>query len=352
MPKYLPQAGVYMTFINSTLKANTNHVMSEFTPNWTLKLLILTLIFFLTPSMVLANDKFDTKASPSSKASTPICQKIVTLTPELTEITAAIVPQEYLVGTDLYSNYPAFTQKLPKVADYYTIYREKILQLKYDCIFAGPDFNTLALKTTAVKLPGHLYTFSLRSSDNLLATIDQIAKLTGFSVAPATQKLKDSIKKALLNPHIQQDLPHVASAIQSRQEIPPTTESQTIDKQTTNSNDSGKLPKIAILIWERPLTVVGQGNHLHEFIKLCGGANAFGDLSGFPSISLEQLHTRQVDLILNLSETPKTASHIKLTPTNIKEVSFSNPDLLMRLTPRAITIGLPELCTLLEQHKQ
>ena len=76
--------------------------------------------------MVLANDKFDTKASPSSKASTPICQKIVTLTPELTEITAAIVPQEYLVGTDLYSNYPAFTQKLPKVADYYTIYREKI----------------------------------------------------------------------------------------------------------------------------------------------------------------------------------------------------------------------------------
>ena len=156
----------------------------------------------------------------------------------------------------------------------------------------------------------------------------------------------------MLNHPIQQDLPHVASSIKRRQELTPTTEIQTIDKQTTNSNDSGKLPKIAILIWERPLTVVGQGNHLHEFIKLWGGANAFGDLSGFPSISLEQLHTRQVDLILNLSETPKTASHIKLTPTNIKEVSFSNPDLLIRLTPRAITIGLPELCTLLEQHKQ
>lgn len=67
-------------------------------------------------------------------------ERVVSLSPSITEIIYALQKGDELVGTSSYSLYPKEAQKLPIVGSYSSPYLEKILELK-PTVVIGEDFN-------------------------------------------------------------------------------------------------------------------------------------------------------------------------------------------------------------------
>ena len=71
-------------------------------------------------------------------------QRIVSLTPHLTELLFAVGAGAQLVGVDSASDYPKAAQALPRVGDYSRINFERILALKPDLVIAWVGGNRAA----------------------------------------------------------------------------------------------------------------------------------------------------------------------------------------------------------------
>ncbi|MDQ1316314.1 MAG: iron complex transport system substrate-binding protein, partial [Pseudomonadota bacterium] len=103
-------------------------------------------------------------------------QRIIALTPHLTELLFAVGAGTQLVGVDSASDYPAAARSLPRVGDYSRINFERILALKPDLVIVWVGGNRAAdihgLKKMGVPL---LHTQATRLDDvaRLLRLIGQ-----------------------------------------------------------------------------------------------------------------------------------------------------------------------------------
>lgn len=241
------------------------------------------------------------------------CQKIITLTPELTELVASLLPSSSIVATDLYSNFPPYVKTLPKIADFYHINFEKLLTIDYDCIFIGQEFNSVTINQIKNRIKKRVEVFHIQTITDLIQSSKTIINLTHQN-QELSSKLESSLKLTM------QQIKSKYSAVKDNE-----------NKQ------------VAFVIWPKPLIVAANNNYLTELASLCGFQNAFADLKGFPSISIEQIYLRKTTHIINLGN---NLTGVKL-PSNVTQIDYPQKDLLLRLTPRTITEGLPILCNLL-----
>src|SRR5215210_6736899 len=81
-------------------------------------------------------------------------RRVVTLSPNLTEMVFAVGANDRLVGTDDFSNFPIDARGLPKVGGMQPNL-EKIVQLKPDLVLASTEGNhpSLAPALAAAKIP-------------------------------------------------------------------------------------------------------------------------------------------------------------------------------------------------------
>lgn len=86
----------------------------------------------------------------SSASATP--QRIVSLTPHITEMLYAIGAGNQVVATDQASDYPDEVKKLPKVANYQSLNSESLLMAKPDLVIAWG--STQALMQQQIKALG------------------------------------------------------------------------------------------------------------------------------------------------------------------------------------------------------
>ena len=71
--------------------------------------------------------------------------KVVSFSPEISEIVASIDGTDNIVATDINSVYPEQLKKLPKVADYYGVNLEALSALQFDNILLSRDFNSIKI---------------------------------------------------------------------------------------------------------------------------------------------------------------------------------------------------------------
>jgi iron complex transport system substrate-binding protein len=248
-------------------------------------------------------------------------QRIISLTPHLTELLFAVGAGAQLVGVDSASDYPAAARTLPRVGDYSRIQFERILALKPDLVLVWVGGNRAAdihgLKQMGVPV---LHTQATRL-DDVARLLRLIGQVSGHAKAGEAAARDFSVRLA---------------ALQER---------------------SARQPPVSVFyqVWDRPLMTVGGTHWISDALTVCGARNVFADLRGLsPVVSREAVLKRAPALIVSGSDAPdmrRPWQRFASLPA-VKNDAFVrvDADRLHRLTPRLLD-GVAELCAAVAPYR-
>lgn len=241
-------------------------------------------------------------------------QRIIALTPHLTELVFAVGAGAQLVGVDSASDYPKAAKALPRVGDYSRINFERILALKPDLVIAWVGGNR------AADIHG-LNQMGLPVLHTQASRLDDVARLLRL-IGRASGHAGQGDAAAL-------DFSARLDALQVR---------------------AARQPPVSVFyqVWDRPLMTVGGTHWISDALAVCGARNVFADLrAAAPVVSREAVLRRAPALIVSGSDAPdmrRQWQRFASLPA-VKNNAFVrvDADLLHRPTPRLIE-GVAELC--------
>ena len=198
-------------------------------------------------------------------------QRIVSLTPHLTEMLFAVGAGSQVVGADSASDYPEAARGLPRVGDYSRINIERVLALQPDLVVVWMGGNRAAdihaLRKLGVPV---LHTQAARLDD-----VARLLRLIGQASGHATQG--DAAAR---------DFSARLAALRLRY-----THTTTVP--------------VFYQVWDRPLMTVGGTHWISDALALCGARNVFADLkAASPVVSREAVLRRAPELIVGGSDAP------------------------------------------------
>ena len=258
--------------------------------------------------------------APAAGSAGPL--RIVSLAPNLTELTYAAGAGNMLVGTVEYSDYPDAARALPRVGDAWRVDPERVLELRPDLVLAwssGTPGDTVArlesLGLRVVSIP----TFRLADVATALRTIGKIAGTS--AVADASAAAFDAAIRRLRAGHA--------------------------GVQTVS---------VFIEIDDEPLYTVNGHHVISEVVELCGGRNVFAELPQLaPPVTLEAVLARDPQVILSADDTIADPQVLWRRWTQVAAVrdgaiySMSS-DTLTRATPR-LADGARAVCAALDDAR-
>ena len=248
-------------------------------------------------------------------------QRIISLTPHLTELLFAVGAGSQVVGVDSASDFPADAKTLPRVGDFSRINFERVLALKPDLVIVWLGGNRPAdihgLKKMGVPV--------LQTQATRLEDVARLLRLIGQASGHA----------ALGNAAAQKFSEQLAAL-----EVP-----------------TRRHPRIKVFyqVWDRPLMTVGGTHWINDALSLCGARNVFADLRGqSPVVSREAVLQRAPALIVgggnDVPDMRRTWQSFASLPA-VKNNAFVSvdADLLHRPTPRLIE-GVAGLCAAIRPY--
>ena len=196
----------------------------------------------------------------------PSPQRIVSLTPSVTEILFALGAGDEVVGVSQYSDFPPQATRLPQVGSFLTPNLEAIVALRPTLVIG----IGLSSETRQIR--------ALREMDCSLLTIrdDSVAEI------------EDSIREI----GRMTDRPEAARSLLEK------LNAQIDEVRTTVS----KLPRVSVLmlVGHEPLIAVGPGTFLDNLLKLCNADNIADSLGQqWPKLSIEYVIAMKPQVILD-----------------------------------------------------
>ncbi|GHU24901.1 ABC transporter substrate-binding protein [Spirochaetia bacterium] len=234
-------------------------------------------------------------------------ERIVSLSPSVTEMLFAIGAGKKVVGRTEYCTYPAEAQMVPAVGGFSgaTINVERILLLKPDLVILSGDMHErinrileqVGIRTCAVEP---------RTIDEVMQTISLIGILTGTEAGAS----------------------HVIATMQ--------------EKFRRASVRVSSRPRVLWILFPDPLMTVGGSSFVNEVLNRAGAENIFGDmLEAWPVVSVEQVAIRGPEWILTGSDQPDLYAWLgqrsgfrSLDPVRKGRVAQIDADIVYRYGPR------------------
>ncbi|OZA24960.1 MAG: cobalamin-binding protein [Hydrogenophilales bacterium 17-61-9] len=247
-------------------------------------------------------------------------QRIISLTPHLTELLFAVGAGSQVVGVDSASDYPQAVLALPRVGGYSRINFERILALKPDLVIAWVGGNRAAdihgLRKMGVPV--------LQTQATRLEDVARLLRLLGLASghAQAGKEAARTFSTRLAALHL----------------------------------PTSRQPPVSVFyqVWDRPLMTVGGAHWISDALSLCGARNVFADLRGLsPVVSREAVLQRAPALIVGGNDAPDLRrlwqSFASLPAVKNNAFVSVDADLLHRPTPRLIE-GVTELCAAIRPY--
>lgn len=214
-------------------------------------------------------------------------QRIVSLVPSLTELLFSLGAANRLVGRTKFCIHPsAEIEEIEKIGGTKNPKIDRILELKPDLILANKEENRKEDIELLSKSSKVLVT-EISTVDEAIMEIVRIGKTIGASE-----------KSELLIEEINTSLP------------------STLNHEAI---------KTAYFIWRNPWMSVGNDTYIHDVMKRFDLENVFGTETRYPSTYLEELRTKNPELIL-LSSEPFPFKEI-----HIQEIKSACPDARVEL---------------------
>jgi len=203
-------------------------------------------------------------------ADTP--KRIVSLSPNLTDMIYALGELDKVVGVTIYSDFPPSAKTLPKVGGWINPNYEAILALRPDLVVLMKDQDTIfgeKIRKLGLKT---LVTNSNDSINDILKTITNMGEVLGRETE--AKRLVSDMEKRL-------------EAIRERTEGVPK-------------------KKVLLVVGRNPGTlediyVIGRNNYINELIELSGGVNAVENTRLSIKITKEAILTLDPDVIIEIN---------------------------------------------------
>jgi iron complex transport system substrate-binding protein len=241
-------------------------------------------------------------------------QRIVTLSPHLTELLFAVGAGGQVAGADSASDYPEAARSLPRVGDYSRVNFERMLALRPDLVIVWDGGN----RAVDIQVLEHMGLRVLHTRASRLDDLARLLRLLGEASGHAEQGEAAA-----------RDVTASLAALRQRyaraQAVP-----------------------VFYQVWDAPLMTVGGVHWISDALVLCGARNIFADLPVASAVvSREAVLQRAPALILSGSDT--TGVRRQWQPFSalpaVRRQAFAKveADRLHRLTPRLVG-GVAELC--------
>lgn len=247
-------------------------------------------------------------------------ERIVSLTPHLTELVYAVGAGNRLVGVDAASDYPADAARLPRVGDYSRVRIERILALEPDLILVWAGGNRPADLYALRQLGIPVFSTEARRFDDVPRLLRLLGRVTGQDGEPAATAFEQAYARLRVR--------------------------------------YAPAPRVRVFyqIWARPLITVGGTHWISEALAVCGADNVFADLvAAAPVVSREAVLRRAPGLFIAGADAldPWRDWQVFDALPAIRERRFVavDADRLHRLTPRLIA-GTEALCAALREIPQ
>jgi iron complex transport system substrate-binding protein len=248
------------------------------------------------------------RVPPRPPATPAAARRIVSLAPSSTEIVFALGVGDRVVGVDQYSDWPPEAAKVPRVGNDLSPSLERILALK-------PDVVLVATSANSRELPDELGRFGVRVVISSIVTLDDLWR--------DIQTIGDAIGRHDAAVTLVNTQRARVAAIHARVAALPA-------------------PKVLVVVWADPLTVVGGHTFIDDEIRAAGGDNIAGDSAQpYPQYSVERMLARAPEVIVIGSHkggpalTPLT-SHASLPAVKNHRVHSVDGDLVFRPGPRMV----------------
>jgi iron complex transport system substrate-binding protein len=195
-------------------------------------------------------------------------ERIITLSPSLSEIVFGLGKEKEIVGVSSYASYPSSMKKLPKVGGYFSPSLETILSLRPTLIIGQNHHQHFLQKLKRIGIP--ILMVKLDSLDAIQKAITTIAK----QLETSGKVPLEAIQKAL----------HRAKKL-----------SRT-SKKVLITFGTIKSPTRDVMF------IAGQNSFFNDIIKACGAKNAFpSKFKAEPRLRFENLIALNPDSIIMLS---------------------------------------------------
>jgi len=194
-------------------------------------------------------------------------QRIISLAPSNTEILFALGLGDKVVGVTDWCNYPPEALNKTKVGEYATPNIEKIVALNPDLILAGYG-NPIEVVYTLAGLGLTVFGIKTTDLDDLLNDIRRVGEITDKEVEAQA----------------------LTSAMESR-----------IQAVTNQTAELEQRPRVFYIVWGgegSALWTAGSGTFIHELIEKAGGVNICQNITGYTTISIEDVLARDPEIII------------------------------------------------------
>lgn len=235
--------------------------------------IIIVFLLFLLP---LTKEQHQVESNSSPKA-----QRIVSLSPQNTEILFALGAGDRVVGVTNYCDYPAEALTKEKIGNFIYIDLEKIIDLEPDLVIANQSLQQSSIaQIRKTGIP--VLIVENNSLDDLLRSIDQIGLRIGLTENAQALRHQLMTKEA----NILSKIPAFAPS-----------------------------PRVFIEVWDHPLLTAGNQSHLNDLIQKAGGISisAKVDREYFPW-DIEKLYTNDPDIYLRFRGTDMGSKADTLSP--------------------------------------
>jgi len=234
-------------------------------------------------------------------ATTPSAQpRVVSLTPNLTEILFALEAGPQVVGVTGNDHFPPEVDRLPKIGDLQLNY-EALLQLHPDLVVYDPALNSAHLAQLQ-KLGLNLQPLSTQTLPEMLDSIQRLGAKIGRTEQAARLVGKLQAELALCRRRAAKMKYHPAALVE---------------------------------IWHDPLVAAGKGSYSSEVMELAGFRNILSR-PGYPNIDLEELQRLDPEVLILTHPLPATPAWKRLRAVREGRVLEISEDLLVRPGPRVL----------------
>ena len=225
--------------------------------------LLLSFFIFITENSMGAVEVVDDNGDKLKLADA--AQRIISLSPNTTEILFHIGAGEKIVGADEYSNYPKQANDILRVNNHAAANYELILSLKPDVVIAWQSGNGEKIISRIRELGIPVFVVETGNLQDIPYLYRRLGQLSGYEKQSNIQAEKFSSR-----------LNQLRKTYSSREEI-----------------------RLFYQIWNEPLMTLNGDHMVTDIIELCGGVNIFSDAAALvPYVNIESVLAADPQVII------------------------------------------------------
>ncbi|NJE26720.1 ABC transporter substrate-binding protein [Thermococcus sp. MV5] len=240
-------------------------------------------------------------------------QKIVSLAPSITEILYFIGALDKVVGVTKFDNYPENVQEGRTVIGGFSDPNIEVIASLEPDLIVGTSMHIKYLDQLEKIAP--VIIIDPKSIEEIYEAVELLGKVTN----------KEEKASEVVN-YMEEMIEETRSKVKGAPRV-----------------------KVFYIVWSDPLMSVGNGTFIHDLITIAGGENIFGDAQGWPQVSVEEVLSRNPEVIILPPHAGISAEDLcNSTLANTDAVktgrvyTLSSDDIVSRPSPRIIE-GLKEI---------